>query len=152
MRALVPRLFHYVHFIRRSHTLGVRAVVRDGQGCVFLVKHTYVPGWYLPGGGVEWGETLGDALAKELVEEGNIRLTGPARLVAIYQNKGASKRDHVALYDCLLWEQSAPPKVPNREILEVGFFPMDDLPPGVTEATKRRLAELETNGPYCAFW
>jgi len=50
-------------------TLGVRAIVFDEQkNSVFLVKHTYVPGWQLPGGGVDSGETFGQALEKELRE------------------------------------------------------------------------------------
>ena len=44
-------------------TLGVRAVVLDGENRVFLVKHCYVSGWHLPGGGVEVGESFLDALS-----------------------------------------------------------------------------------------
>ena len=52
------RLFHLYWRFARGMTLGVRAVVLDGENRVFLVKHSYVTGWHLPGGGVETGETL----------------------------------------------------------------------------------------------
>jgi len=55
-------------------TLGVRGLVIDADRRIFLITHTYVPGWHLPGGGVEPGETLIEALARELVEEGNIEI------------------------------------------------------------------------------
>lgn len=152
MAPFITRLMHYVHLARRSHTLGVRAVVRDAAGRVFLVKHSYVSGWYLPGGGVEPGETLFDALQKELREEGNIHLTGPARLIAVYHNRAAARRDHVALYECPEWTQPAPPDTPNREILDTGFFPLDALPDTTTTATLRRLKELESAGPYDPLW
>src|SRR5712672_3843869 len=64
------RVFHLYWRLVRSMTLGVCAVVLDGGDKVFLVKHTYVSGWYLPGGGVEVGESLLDSLRRELMEEG----------------------------------------------------------------------------------
>ncbi|OYR12903.1 NUDIX domain protein [Brucella rhizosphaerae] len=122
-------------------TLGVRAIVFDEEkNSVFLVKHTYVPGWQLPGGGVDSGETFGQALEKELREEGNIRLTGKPELFALYKNAHASPRDHVALYVCRDFEQTEPKKR-DREIAEAGFFPLDNLPEGTTSSTKRRLQE-----------
>ena len=51
-RALEPALRRVMHLywrFARAMTLGVRAVVIDGQGRVFLVKHSYVSGWHLPG-------------------------------------------------------------------------------------------------------
>lgn len=134
-------LFHTYFLIRRPMTLGVRAIVFDEKkNAVFLVKHTYVPGWQLPGGGVDSGETFGQALEKELREEGNIRLTGKPELFALYKNAHASPRDHVALYVCRDFEQTEPKKR-DREIAEAGFFPLDNLPEGTTSSTKRRLQE-----------
>src|SRR6266571_8198277 len=82
-RALEPALRRVLHVywrFARAMTLGVRALVIDARGRIFLVKHSYITGWHLPGGGVEAGETLREALARELREEGNIELTGPHRL------------------------------------------------------------------------
>ena len=50
--------FHFYWRFARGMTLGVRAVVVDRDDRVFLVKHSYVAGWHLPGGGVETGEPL----------------------------------------------------------------------------------------------
>lgn len=71
------RILHLYRQVAHGVTLGVRGMVIDGVGRVFLVKHSYIDGWYLPGGGVEVGETLPTALARELREEGNIELTDP---------------------------------------------------------------------------
>ena len=100
-RALEPVIRPLVHFYwrwSRGATLGARAVVIDGGGRVFLVKHSYVDGWHLPGGGVETGETMLEALARELAEEGNIRLTAPPTLHGVFFNSRVSRRDHVALF------------------------------------------------------
>ena len=97
MRVFI-RLLHFVFLFTRGATLGVRAACYDGTGRIFLVRHTYLPGWYLPGGGVERGETLLAALHKEIREEGNLEATSKPELFHVYLNLEGSNRDHVALY------------------------------------------------------
>jgi ADP-ribose pyrophosphatase YjhB (NUDIX family) len=135
----------------RGMTLGVRAMVLSQDNRIFLVRHSYVPGWHMPGGGVEAGETLEEALAKELREEGNITLTGRAVLLGVYLNRRASARDHVAVYVVRDFVQSAP-HVPDREIVETGFFPLDALPEGTTQSTRKRIREGLEGAPLPQEW
>src|SRR5580704_13699328 len=65
----IRRAFHLYWRWARGMTLGVRGLVIDKDQRIFLVTHTDVPGWQLPGGGVEPGETMAEALARELMEE-----------------------------------------------------------------------------------
>ena len=138
---VIRRLLHFHWRFARGLTLGVRGLVIDPSGEVFLVKHSYVSGWHLPGGGVEPGETLLTALARELAEEGNIELTGAPVLHGVYFNQRLSRRDHVALYVVRAFRQSAPPR-PNREIVAHGFFARTALPEDATPATRARIAEV----------
>lgn len=135
------RLFHFWFLMRRPMTLGVRAVVHDaGRNAVFLVRHTYVPGWQLPGGGVETGETLMQALLRELAEEANIEPTAPPELLSVHFNRRASRRDHVAVYLVSSYLRSGPRR-PDHEIAEADFFPVDALPPGTSPGARARIAE-----------
>ncbi|MGA1831916.1 NUDIX domain-containing protein [Rhizobium wenxiniae] len=131
-------------------TMGVRAACFNARGEVFLVRHTYVPGWYMPGGGMEHGETALDALTKELREEGNLVMTAKPELLHVYYNRKTSKRDHVLFYRVAV-EQTAP-RMPDREIAESGFFALDALPEDVTDATLRRLRELSGDAERADFW
>jgi ADP-ribose pyrophosphatase YjhB (NUDIX family) len=132
-------------------TLGVRAIVEDKQGHILLVRHTYVTGWYLPGGGVETGQTMEQALAMELREEVNIDEMGKVKLLGIYLNRKFSKRDHVGLFHCKNWSKMTEFN-PNREIAEIGFFSLDDLPTGTTKGTLARLAEVYQGLPVSSEW
>ena len=145
------RLLHLYWRFSRGLTFGVRGVVVDTAGRVFLVKHSYVSGWHLPGGGVEVGETVIEALTRELAEEGNITPTAPPVLHGLFFNAGVSRRDHVAVFVLRRYRQDAPPQ-PNGEIIDHGFFPPDALPPDATAGTRRRIAEVIDGAALTALW
>lgn len=148
---LVQRGIHASARFTRPMTLGVRGLVLDEEERVFLVRHSYVAGWHLPGGAVEPGESADAALARELAEEGNIMLDGPAVPIALYFNRRLSRRDHVALYLVRSFRQTAP-RPADWEIVESGFFPRRSLPAHTTAATRARLAEVLDGAPRSEDW
>ena len=132
-------------------TLGVRGVVLDEAGRVLLVEHSYVHGWWLPGGGVDRGETLADAVARELREEASVEPTSPPALVSIHSNEPRFRGDHVALFRIDHWRRIDQRPDP-REIRDVRFFAPDALPDGATQGTRRRLAEALGGVAPDAMW
>src|SRR3984957_10658779 len=147
LEPVLRRVFHLYWRFARGMTLGVRAVVLDGQNRVFLVKHSYVAGWHLPGGGVETGETFRDALQRELEEEGRIELTREPALHGLFFNSHVSRRDHVAVYLVRHFRQDRLPE-PNHEIIACGFFEAAALPADTTQGTRLRISEvLEGRAP-----
>lgn len=150
-RRLLVRLIHVWARLTRSVTLGVRAVVRDESGAFLLLRHTYIPGWHLPGGAVDRGETAADAVMRELFEETAVTVTAAPRLHGVLLNLHLGARDHVAVYVVESFERSASWR-PNREIAEIGFFPASALPPDTSPATRRRIAEVLEGRPAAAHW
>jgi 8-oxo-dGTP pyrophosphatase MutT (NUDIX family) len=145
------RLLHFYWQFSRGLTLGVRALVIDGEGRIFLVKHGYVAGWHLPGGGVEPGETIREALRRELLEEGNIVVTEIPVLHGVFLNPNVSVRDHIACFVVRDFGQQAPPQ-PNYEIVDHRFFAPDELPADVTPGTRRRIAEVLEGATLAERW
>ena len=151
LEPFIRRGLHFYWRFARGATLGAFGMVIDGQGRVFLVKHSYVAGWHLPGGGVETGETLLTALARELQEEGNIRLSGEPKLHGVFFNSRVSRRDHVALFIVREFRQDAPPR-PNREIVAHGFFALGALPEDTGRAARARIAEVFDGAAISQLW
>jgi len=145
------RLLHVYWRVSRGLTVGVRAAVIDAADRVFLIRHTYTPGWHLPGGGLEAGESAVEALRRELFEEARLAWTEPPRLHGIFFNTQVSNRDHVLIYVVRAFSVIEP-KRPDREIAEAGFFPLDALPTGTTGATRRRLGEIGAGHAPAETW
>ncbi|MCX5495217.1 NUDIX domain-containing protein [Kaistia dalseonensis] len=151
MLSVLARLSGLAAPLTRGMTLGVRAACIDSRGHVFMVRHTYMPGWYFPGGGVERSESVSDALKRELREEGGITLEGAPTLFGFYWNR-RRPRDHIAFYVCRAFSLADVPVYPNREIADAGFFDPHALPDGTTPSTLRRLAEILEGHPPSDHW
>lgn len=123
----------------------------DPQGRVLLVKHTYASGWLLPGGGVEAGETMAQAIEREVREEGNVELVGELEFFGFYFNHKASRRDHVGLF-VARDVRVLGPRPPDREIAAAQFFALDALPDDASEATLARIAEVFQGAPRSPYW
>ena len=126
--------------ISRGMTLGVRGVAVDADGRVLLVKHTYLHGWWLPGGGVERGQSCEAALAREMREEAGLVIEGRPTLVSVHSNERFFRGDHVLVYridNFTLTERTS-----RGEIAETGWFDPGALPDDAHRATRARLAEL----------
>lgn len=138
------------NLLRRAMTLGVRVVVEDGRGGIMLVRHTYLSGWHLPGGGVDPGESTEAAAIRELREETGLVATTRPSLFGLYRQVAAAGRDHVAVYR--LRDFSAEPKMPDGEIADAAFFPREKLPAEATRPTRARLAEIFEGAPPSETW
>lgn len=131
----------FVVGVKRRMVIGARlALVHDGR--VLLVRHTYMPGWHFPGGGVEPGETAAEAARREGLEETGFAAEGPLRLHGLFLNaSAATNRDHVAVYVATAFRQVRDFRR-DAEIAEIGWFAPDGLPEGVDPGTALRVAEI----------
>lgn len=149
LRWLAPWLYRLNRLrwaITRPVTLGVRLLlIRDDT--VILVRHTYQPHAYLPGGGVKRGETLEQATRREAAEEVGAVL-GDLRLFGVYTNFYEHKSDHVAVFLCsdFVLNPSASPEIAG--ILRANVH---DLPETISPGSRRRILEyLAGNRPASA--
>ncbi len=146
------RIFQSWFRVSRPMTLGVRAWVERVDGRVALVRHTYTPGYYFPGGGVERGEPALAALQRELEEEIGAMLTGAVDLVGIYSNHRAFPNDHVLFYRVApsSWIAGAPTS--RGEIAEIIWVEPSAPPPAATRGTRRRFEEMREGASPPADW
>jgi ADP-ribose pyrophosphatase YjhB (NUDIX family) len=130
-------------------TLGVRAMIEDGQGRVLLIRHTYVEGWHFPGGGVEGGQTALEALVHEVRDEAGLALDGEPDLVGLFRNPRFAG-DHIAFYRVTRWRSCGKPD--PREVAEWGWFGAGRLPGGAVGSVRARLAEAAGAAPVSPDW
>lgn len=142
-------LLYLVSMFRRM-TLGARGVLVDGNK-VLLIRHTYVKGWQFPGGGVDAGETMENTMRREVIEETGYETEGEVIMHGVFLNNEVSKRDHVALYIVKNFRQVHKFE-PNREIAEVRWFDVNELPGDITRSARERVLEIFNRKEKSLFW
>jgi 8-oxo-dGTP pyrophosphatase MutT (NUDIX family) len=122
-------------------------VERDGK--ILLVRHSYVRGWLLPGGGVSRGEPPAEAILRELKEEIGLVRSSPPEFVGLYSRRAGWATNVITLYRIGDAEFIFKP---NFEIREVQFADPVAPPEGTPPSVRRRLSEFARLQPQGAHW
>lgn len=119
------------HLLRRP-VVGIAAAAHTEDGRWLLIRRADTGTWALPGGTLEWGETLRTSLARELEEEAGVTRVEFERVVGVYSRPDRDPRFH-AVTIVVTAKIAAPEKPPMNplEIREARLFREDELPEGM---------------------
>jgi len=119
------------HILRRP-VIGIAVAARTDDGRWLLIRRADTGTWALPGGTLEWGETLRDAFARELEEEAGVTEAELERVTGIYSRPDRDVRFH-AVTIVVRARITPPRKAPSNplEIREARLFREDELPTGL---------------------
>lgn len=154
LASALSRIFSHILLLRYAlfsgKVLSVRAIcTRDGKD-VYLVRHSYTPGWHLPGGGIDNGMSSEEALLAELREEGHLVPLDRPVLRQIYLKSDRLSREHVVFYTVSVAQETD--FTGTLEIVESRFFGLDSLPADLDPAAHRRITEWATGAFSARDW
>ncbi len=130
------------HVLRRP-VVGIAAMARTPDGRIVLIRRSDSGEWAMPGGTLEWGETLRTAIERELLEEAGTRLVSLGEVIGVYSRPDRDPRFHAVtvIVEATVAPPSHPPDNP-LEILEVRTFAEAELPSSLSHG----MSEMLQNG------
>jgi 8-oxo-dGTP diphosphatase len=137
--------------VLRRPVLGILAVPIDPDGRIVMMRRRDTGTWCLPGGMVEWGETLEEAIRRELREETGVELERIERIIGTYSEPDRDPRMHAI---CVLVEakvgavrDGAVHGLNPLEVAGVQAFALDEIPTNLAYDTRRQLDDHRAGRP-----
>jgi 8-oxo-dGTP pyrophosphatase MutT (NUDIX family) len=140
MRLLVRIAKIILDKLRPRTTVGVR-ILLIAEGRILLVKHSYLPQWYLPGGGVDRHEAPIKAIRRELQEEVGVTLKRDPELLGFYYSNQEKRDDYIATYVSFDFSEASTKPKPDLEVIDQQWFALEQLPDDISPATRRRISD-----------
>jgi 8-oxo-dGTP diphosphatase len=138
-----------LRLLLRRPVIGAAVAARVPDGRWVLVRRADTGWWALPGGTLEWGETIRELVPRELREEAGVEVRSIGRLVGVFSRPNRDPRFHgvTVVLECQVDLPSRPPLNP-LEIQEVGLFEDANLPADLSMGTGDMLrAARESSEP-----
>ena len=135
------------HILRRP-VIGICAAAHTRDGRWLLIRRADTGTWALPGGTLEWGETLRTGIVRELEEEAGVTEVEIERVVGVFSRPDRDPRFHsvTVVITALVREPSRPPLNP-LEIREARLFHEHELPTELAMGSTDILAAALRGGP-----
>jgi 8-oxo-dGTP diphosphatase len=136
------------HLLRRP-VVGVAAAARTADGLWLLIRRGDTGQWALPGGTLEWGETLRDGVEREVLEEAGARVLSLGGVSGIYSRNDRDPRFHAVtiVVRALVAEPTVPPSNPV-EIRDAQLFADDNLPTDIGMGMGDMIRHARLEGVY----
>lgn len=124
--------------------VGVGAMVFDQHGLVFLAQRGPQAKnergcWEFPGGSVDYGERLEDAIRREFIEEYDMQIV-VERLLHVVDHFIPAEQQHWIAPTYLARHTGGPPRIVEpQKCSAIGWFRLDQLPEPLSIVTREDL-------------
>lgn len=125
--------------VMRLSSVGVKAIVLK-EGTLLLVQQRWEDIWDLPGGLPHAGETLENAVRREVYEESGVHVHSLAEISVTYRTKAKLRNGWIVIFMANEWTQGGVPW--SLEIKRRAFFKLEDLPSNMPFQTRAQMSEL----------
>ena len=146
-RSVMTLLREAARHVLRHPVVGVAAAAHTSDGRWLLVRRADTGTWCLPGGTLEWGETLSSSLVRELAEETGARVLRVERMVGVYSRPDRDVRFHaVTVVVRALVDAKVLHPANALEIREARLFAPDQIPSPLAFQADDMLREAMADG------
>lgn len=119
---------------QKTHSVAVSAIIRNDYDEILLVK-TLARGWEPPGGSMDTGEGIFDAVHREVMEETKTRIQ-IEKMIGVYSNQDKDMPKIVFSFLCHVLDNNS--LSPDNEVSEVKWVKIEDVLDFITNGAIRQ--------------